>query len=445
MFTFRKRIGVAAVLGVVLLAPAAQAQFRPGYGMAFPAAQNFYPPLVPSQLQQGMLRNWAFNTAVIGNTYGSIPPWVFGYNPYPGMFGGGGGYINPYSPMFGGGYMNPYGYGGGYSAGYGGLGGIGGYAGGYGAGAYPFINPYAFSNPATGYLYGSASVMNAYGQLIQQEAQARLTQEMVLQARLDTKKKKFDTLAYIRDHTPTFTQIQAKIAKSTMERLQTAATQPEIWSGKSLNFLLNALKKYANQKLPVASGSVDEDVIKHLNVAKKYGNLGLLRNNGQFTWPAALQTLVPNDEQANILDRTQRLFRQANASQANPNAIRDLRVEIEQIRDKLTKEVNQIRYREYSEAKRFLNEFDDALTALEDGDVVAYQEFQSKFSNGAASVQDLVSYMEKKGLHFAPATTGDQAAYQALHDALASWSVAIDSNVASNSSSSNSSSNNSKE
>jgi hypothetical protein len=436
MFSFTKRVGTAALVSVVLLAPTAQGQFRPS-GVPFPSAQNLYPSFIPTQLQQSALRNWAFNTAVIGNTFGSIPPWMFGYNPYPPIsYGGGysppsagGGYSNPGVPLYSGGYTNPYGGGymnpyGGSSAGSGGSG--GGYSSGYGGGGSSYYTP------AQGYLYGSASVMNAYGQLTLQQEQARLMREMALQAKLDTQKKRFDTLKYITDNTPTFSQVQDKVNQQTSHRIQTSATPPEIWSGKSLNTLLNSLRKYANQKDAAHSGVLDEDVIKHLNVAKKYGNLGLLRNNGQFTWPAALSTLIPREDRANINTETQRLFRQAANAQVDPDTLSDLRKEIDTIRDRLTKNVNDFRQVPYMEAKRFLNDFDDALTALENGDATAYIDFQSKFGSGGKSVQQLVNYMSANGLHFAPATNGDEAAYQALHDALVGWSVALENQVASN-------------
>jgi hypothetical protein len=452
MCSFTKRFGVAALVGVLGLASAAQAQFfRPRYGTAFPSAQSIYPSFVPTQLQQSALRNWAFNTAVIGNTYASIPPWVFGYNPYPPVnIGpayispyGGGGYVNPGAPLYGGGYTNPFGggynpyggggSGGGYSPGFG-----GGYGGGYSAGYGGGYNPYygggggygSYYTPEQGYLYGSASVINAYGQLTQQQEQARLMREMVEQAKLDTKKKRFDTLKYIADHTPTFSQVQSKIAQQTLQRIQTMATPPEIWSGKSLNLLVNNLRKYSDTKDPLHAGLLDEDVIKHLNVAKKFGNLGLLRNNGQFTWPAALRSLIPQEDRANINTETQRLFRQAANAQVDPDTLSDLRKEIDTVRDRLTKSVNEFRQIPYMDAKRFLNEFDDALTALENGDAAAYLDFQSKFGGGGKTVQQLVRYMAANGLRFAPATNGDEAAYQALHDALVGWSVAVENQVA---------------
>jgi hypothetical protein len=77
-------LAAVAVLGVALFAPAAQAQgYRVRYGRPFPVVQNIYPAFAPTQLQQSALRNWAYQTRVIGQTYASLPPWLYGYNPYP--------------------------------------------------------------------------------------------------------------------------------------------------------------------------------------------------------------------------------------------------------------------------------------------------------------------------------------------------------------------------
>jgi hypothetical protein len=121
-------LAAVAVLGIALFAPAAHAQYRVRYGRAFPVVQNMYPSFVPTQLQQSALRNWAYNTRVIGNTYASIPPWVYGYNPYPPVVNYGpvmpytgyyptyvspysyGGYMPAYANPYASGYVNPYGY-----------------------------------------------------------------------------------------------------------------------------------------------------------------------------------------------------------------------------------------------------------------------------------------------------------------------------------------------
>jgi hypothetical protein len=430
MVTFLKRMGAAlAVCGLfAVVVPEAQAQrffFRRGPipGPAgFPVAQNINPPFQPTWLQRSSLANWAYNTALVGKTYANIPPWVFGYNPYPPLYAGGlytginpgltgGGYTPGGYPGGGGGY-NPYAYpgGGGYSPGYD-PSGYGGYSSGYN----PYYNPYYYSP--------DAAVISSYGQLTLQQEQARLLREQVEQAKLDTKKKKFDLAAYIRDNTPTFWQDQARIKNNTLRRIQTTATPSEIWSGKSLNVLLEALARSGGQKSSVPPPALDEDTIKHLNVAKKYGNVGLLRNNGTFTWPSALRNLVDAEQRNNIDKETQRLFRQAANAQIDADTLRDLRADIDKIRKKLVDSANEIRQVPYMEAKRFLNDFDDALTALENGDATAYFDFQSKFAGGGKTVEDLIQYMAKTGMRFAPATNGDENAYQALHDALVAYSM----------------------
>jgi hypothetical protein len=63
------------------------------------------------------LKQWAYNTSVIGQAYANVPPYLLGYNPYPrvinyGPYNG----VNPYAVYSG--LYNPYAYG---SYGYGNL------------------------------------------------------------------------------------------------------------------------------------------------------------------------------------------------------------------------------------------------------------------------------------------------------------------------------------
>lgn len=464
MSIFARRVGTAALAACALLAvvPAAHAQRRL---MFLPrGGPNMFAP-TPLVNQQNALRQWAFNTAVIGQAYQNVPPYLLGYNPYPSpvnygplyqplgaytspLMGGGygaapygGGYTGGYPGGYGGGLGNPYvaPAAGGYTAGgypnatYGSGAGAG--SGGYSAGYNPTSNPYGY-NPGSegGYLYGASSVMNAYGQLTMNQEQARIMREQAEQAKLDTKKKRFDLLAYIRDNTPTFTQEQAKIAKQTLQRIQTLATPTEIWSGKALNVLLKDLVKWANKKSPVPTASLDEDVLKHLNIATKYGNLGILREDGKFTWPGAILSLLLQEERMAIEKATERLFKQAAGNaQFDANSYTDLLAEMDKLRTKLTQNVNNTPTPLYMDAKRFLNDFNEALTAMKDGDAVAYIDFRTKFTGGGKTVEELVDYMARKGLKFAPSSPGDEGSYQAIQSAMAAWSVALDSQqVASN-------------
>jgi hypothetical protein len=254
---------------------------------------------------------------------------------------------------------------------------------------------------------------------------------MALQAKLDTKKKAFDLAAYIRDNTPSFSQTEAKVQRQILARVQANATPQEIVSGKAQNVLLKNLEKFAGRKVPVAPVNLDEDTLKQLNVTSAHGNLGLLRNNGQFTWPGALRSLIPPDERTALEKETQALFRQAaNAPQPDADRLRDLKGDLDKIRTRLVRSVNEIPTPQYLAATRFLNDFDASLMALENGDTAAYLDFQSRFAGGGKTAQELVEYMVRNGLRFAPATPGDEAAYQAAHSALVAYSVALENQVA---------------
>jgi hypothetical protein len=133
-YFIRRSVLVAglALVGLALLAPAAQAQplrrfarpvnvvrpFTPVRAFApvnfhvsgrpFPVVQNRFPAFVPTQLQRDALRNWSFQTRVIGNTYGSLPPWLFGYNPYVPLVNVNPVYSTPWYPPVAPAYANPY-------------------------------------------------------------------------------------------------------------------------------------------------------------------------------------------------------------------------------------------------------------------------------------------------------------------------------------------------
>jgi hypothetical protein len=140
-------VGALAVVIVAASASTAQAQVIVGRGFnarfptgtvsgrAFPTVQNAYPSFVPTQLQRDAFRQWNRDVRFVGRTYATLPPWLFGYNPYPPINYGPvyqypayppyvppyappfvppfvpayDGYTNPYAAPLTGGYVNPYG------------------------------------------------------------------------------------------------------------------------------------------------------------------------------------------------------------------------------------------------------------------------------------------------------------------------------------------------
>jgi hypothetical protein len=104
-------VALLAVIGLGILSNTANAQSRPyrRNGSTYipvtqPINRNW---LVAPGLT---LRQWAYNTRVIGRAYSNVPPYLLGYNPYtptminygyPGYYG-----YNPYSVYSG--LYNPY-------------------------------------------------------------------------------------------------------------------------------------------------------------------------------------------------------------------------------------------------------------------------------------------------------------------------------------------------
>jgi hypothetical protein len=468
MVTVAKRIAATALaLGAVAwLAQPAQAQTRIYGQIPYPINPN--PMIAPGV----SLQQFAYNTSVIGKAYRHIPPYLLGYNPYPVAVNYGPVYnpqvfrpavYNPYSPPLYGSVVPPgVPYAGGYSPGYGGntpYYGGNAYTGGYtpggidpltglpvGSGGYdPYSGGYSPWNPyggySGGYLYGSAAFLEAYGRLGMDMEKARILREQAEQAKLDTRKKLVDTLAYIRANEYTFTQEQADIAKKILDRVQKTPTTAEVTSGKSLNILLNNLALLSDAKIPApATVTLDDDILKLVNVTgqQKAGgsvNIGLLRDNGRFAWPSVFdeKSIIGDKERKDIELHAQELFQQAVNSKIDKNTLRDINSALRGLRETLNKNVNQVPTQNYLEGVRFLDSFDAAIAALERGDAVLNLDYQQKFAaKGGKTVAELVDYMKRNGLQFAPSNPGDERAYQALQAALAANSLAVSTQIADN-------------
>ncbi|MCI0380632.1 MAG: hypothetical protein L0215_23860 [Gemmataceae bacterium] len=315
--------------------------------------------------------------------------------------------INPYAPVanpYGGNIYNPM-------------------------GSYydPYNNPYYGYgyDPFGGILRGQADVMRAYGTVITSQEQARIMRELAEQAKLDTRKRRFDLEMYIKANTPTFTEEQAKIAKMTLKRIQSNSTEPEIVNGTALNLLLDDMRKYPGKKASVDAVQLSEDMLLHLNVSRNSASLGILRNDGKFYWPVGLQELVSADQRKLIEAQAATLVKNAAAGgNVDVNIVKEMRAEMDKIRDNLVRLVNDMPTNQYLDAKRFLNDFDDARIALERGDAGSQLKYRH-WATGGKSLQDLVDYMIQNGLRFGSAVMGDESAYRAVYSGMAALDVAL--------------------
>jgi hypothetical protein len=341
-----------------------------------------------------------------------------GFNPAVNPGFAPGAFVNPYTPVSGG-FNNPYtpgGLGGGPGLGYGG--GFGGY------GYATVIPPQGF------FLMGTAQIMQAYGSVVTADQQARIMAEQAEQAHIDTLKRRFEYEMFVKANTIPYSEVQRKIFKQTATRVRTLANPSEIASGRSANILLQDLETGRGKKIAIEPISLSEDVLKHLNVTTKNGNLGVLRNDGRISWPPALIELLPKKEREEIDYQTQALVQNAIAGVVPGNVLRDLQTTIEKIGERLFKKINTISGDDYRVAKKFLEDLDSARVALgEPGNAVAYINFQ-KWAGGGKTVQELVDYVQGHGLKFAPAVQGDEFAYRALQGALATYDMAYNRQMA---------------
>jgi len=388
------QIGCLSAFAFWLVAGAAQAQFNNPY---YIAAKN--------QMAQ---QNWMSQALINQQT---AQAYTSQYGPYPG-FGYSGYGVSPF-------YGTPYGGAGVAAA---------GAVDPYGAG---LANPYSPGGAGPGFgtgqvLQGSADVMRSYGQVINAQESARLLREQALQAKLETRKKAFELEMYIKANTPTYTQEQERIVKSTLRRIQTNSLPGEVTNGKSLNFLVDDLRKFPGKKISLEPITLSEGVLSHLNVTKNTYGLGILRDDGRVNWPVALQERMSVMQRKDMDEKLKELVKGAYRSKMDVNVLNAVRAEVDKMRDDLVKRFNDVPTAQYIDAKRFLQEFHESTVAIEKGEAPIQANFQ-RFIEGGKSVQDVADYMVQNGLRFGPATANDEPAYRSAHSALASYDIAMNS------------------
>ncbi len=344
------------------------------------------------------------------------------YTPYQNGFGNGVGYggvapvvnpgytLNPYTPAAGA-TLNPYTAGAGVDP--------------YASSFLPYSNPYL---GAGSYLSGSADLTRAYGTVMNDAERARILREQALQARIDTKKKQFEFAMWVRANTPTYAEEQNKIARSTLMRIQTNSSPTEIVSGKALNVLLDDLRKFTSKKVAMEPIQLTEEILRQINVTKSSGSLGVLRNPTKFSFPQSLNDLLGTEKQRAMNAKIQQIMQDAVNGKIDNILLGGVETETKLLRESLIKKMNELPTMQYLDARRFLNDFDEALVAVRRGEVQTQNSWQA-FVTGGKSIQDLTEYMVSNGLKFGPATAFDEGSYRALHSAMVAFDVTLNAQL----------------
>ncbi len=281
-------------------------------------------------------------------------------------------------------------------------------------------------------LQGASQVIRAQGQFMKDAEMARIMRERAKQAYLETKKARFDLEQYIRENTPTYTDEQVKVVKETLERIQQDATPTEISNGKALNVLLKDLSKLRVKAGSISTNSIHPNILQQINVTfGDNGNLGILRG-GNLEIPVALQeeSIVPKQVQKDITFQAKTLYEQASRGNIEAAVLKDLRNNLEMIRENLSKNVNNIPTRHYIQGNRFLNHFNEALRALETNNFATKVNKYQEFVQQGRKLDEFVGFMVDNGLSFAGATPGDEAAYEAIYNQMVNLDIALNAQFA---------------
>jgi hypothetical protein len=202
----------------------------------------------------------------------------------------------------------------------------------------------------------------------------------------------------------------------------------DIVSAQSLNTMLNILQKKMDKDFQGPPIPLDEDVVRHINVKPPSGdgNPGILKNEGRLSWPLVLRGPQYKADRDILNDLTPNVYDQAVTGKVEAETLEKMTAAVKRLNMQLVDNIKDLTPAQYSEARRFLNNFEDALSLLRQpgsGDF-----FTLKAAKGK-NIGELVQHMLKKGVVFAPAVAGDEAAYVAVHRALAAYATAANVQV----------------
>src|SRR5207253_448418 len=109
---------------------------------------------------------------------------------------------------------------------------------------------------------------------------------------------------------------------------------------------------------------LDEDVVRHLNFTKGQGNPGVLKNDGQLTWPLALRGDEFKTDRELLNSLAPEAVSQAISGRVDAGNLRDMTSAVQRLSQKLADSIRDLTPAQYIEARRYLSNFEDALRVL---------------------------------------------------------------------------------
>jgi hypothetical protein len=152
-------------------------------------------------------------------------------------------------------------------------------------------------------------------------------------------------------------------------------------------------------------------------------------NGGKLYWPILLRQDAFTGNRQQIDQAVASAVRQAAGGSVNADVLDSLNQLVANMKAQLRGMIDNVSANQYIEANSFLNELSSGILALSGPNVANF--FNGTWTVQASDVVQLVTQMTNKGLKFAPATWGDDWAYQRMYQALLAYDNLAAAQVAS--------------
>jgi hypothetical protein len=293
----------------------------------------------------------------------------------------------------------------------------------YGSWGTPYYN-YGYQSPAGSYLQGLASMTSATGQYYQQITQARITREQARQASIDTNRKQIEYEMWYESVRPTAPKMLKQEQATNLDWARNYAEKTEIWSGKTLNVLLQSVLRTPN---PTQGPNIplNDTALKGLNLTDgtTNGNLSLTKDEGKIYWTDGLMGEAFDPVRDRFSKNFEAATRAAHSSGPSRKLITGLNADLKSMEETLADQVAAMSPTDYIGARRLLNQLKDNVKGL--GDPRLCKACHGDWRKNVKTVSELVGYCLKNGLQFGPAVAGDEQSYTITYYALRSYETAL--------------------
>jgi hypothetical protein len=293
-----------------------------------------------------------------------------------------------------------------------------------GGGFWPGPYGNVIQSPVSGYLQGAAALTTANAQYESIMQSARLQQQQVYSAKTDNRRRMFEEMQWEKANTPNVEDIREQERQLNLRRARNDPPNTEIWYGNALNVLLtNIQNERVTQGLRGPLVPLDPNVLRHINLTAgtSVGSVGVLRDAGTISWPRVLRQERFDKERAKIDAAAPKAVQYA--AGGNDQALDDLTAGVKALKDKIKSLVVELSPDDYIGAMRFANQLSDSIQTLSQPMAVNF--LNGKWAAQGNNVGELVDFLTKNGLKFAPATQGDETFYSSLYQSMRSYDAGI--------------------